>query len=222
MGKSSLLNQMLGRDRAIVSERPGTTRDTIEASAQICGVPFRLVDTAGIRASHEDAIEVAGMERSRASAESADLVLWVMDGTRPAAEQQLPDWCLASKQLLVINKSDLLTEEQKNDLHNSLPGCMLISARTGDGLETLYKAMAEAVLGHAHNEGEIAVAARHAELLSHASAELRNALPLLQEELWELAAVHIREALSALGQITGKVVLPDLLDAIFSKFCLGK
>ncbi|MBQ9367488.1 MAG: tRNA uridine-5-carboxymethylaminomethyl(34) synthesis GTPase MnmE [Victivallales bacterium] len=222
VGKSSLLNQMLGRDRAIVSSIPGTTRDTIEAAAQICGIPFRLVDTAGIRASRDDAIEVAGMERSRASAETADLVLWVMDGTRPVAEQQPPDWQLASKQLLVVNKADLLTEEQKNDLHNSLPGCMLISARTGDGLEALYKAMVEAVLGHPHSEGEIAVAARHAELLSHTSTELRNALPLLEEELWELAAIHIREALSALGQITGKVVLPDLLDAIFSKFCLGK
>ena len=222
VGKSSLLNQMLGRDRAIVSEMPGTTRDTIEAAAQIGGVPFRLVDTAGIRASREDAIEVAGMERSRTSAEAADLVLWVMDGTRPTAEQQPPAWQLASKRLLVINKSDLLTEKQKNDLHNSLPGCMLISARTGEGLADLYKAMVEAVLGQAHGEGEIAVAARHAELLSQASEELRKALPLLQEELWELCALHIREAIASLGQITGKVVLPDVLDAIFSKFCLGK
>ena len=99
---------------------------------------------------------------------------------------------------------------------------MLISARTGEGLELLYKAMAEAVLGQAHGEGEIAVAARHAALLSQASEELRKALPLLQEELWELCAVHIREAVSALGQITGKVLIPDVLDAIFAKFCLGK
>ena len=222
VGKSSLLNQMLGRDRAIVSEIPGTTRDTIEATAQIGGVPFRLVDTAGIRASRDDAIEVAGMERSRASAESADLVLWVMDGTRPLSDQQPPDWQLASKQLLVVNKSDLLTEKQKSDLHNSLPGCMLISARTGEGLDSLYKAMVEAVLGHDQCDGEIAVAARHAELLSRASMELHMALPLLTEELWELAAVHLREAIACLGQITGKVVLPDVLDAIFAKFCLGK
>ncbi len=216
VGKSSLLNRMLGRDRAIVSDIPGTTRDTVEAAVQINGIPFHLIDTAGIRSDNNDTIEIAGMERSKAAAAIADLVLWVTDASKPSLGQEWPNWDISGKLLHVANKADLLKCAVMQN------GALLVSAKDGRGLQELYDAMENAVLNGHHETDDIAVSARHADLLSQASDAVKNAIPLCETETWELCAVPLRQAIFALGQISGKTALPDVLDDIFSKFCIGK
>ena len=211
VGKSSLLNRLLGRDRAIVSDIPGTTRDTIEANVQFRGIPFRLVDTAGIRQDSSDAVEEDGMERARTAAGDADLVIWLSDAASP---QKWPGWNVRGTVLSVYNKVDLCEDR---------PAGLCISALTGEGMDELISAMENAVLGKCqHCDSDIAVAARHAALLDKAAASLRMALEPLQDETWELAAVGLRSAIMSLGKITGKTATPDILDAIFSRFCIGK
>lgn len=213
-GKSTLLNHLLGRDRAIVSDIPGTTRDTIEATVQINGIPFHLTDTAGIRGETSDAIESAGMERTRQAAESARLVVWLKDGTRPLAEQAWPDWKIQGKLLEVVNKCDAAPCNDSSEIR--------ISALTGQGIESLCSAMTDAVHSSTLENSDIAVAARHADLLLKAVDEIECALPNLEAEEWELLAFHLREAVQSLRLITGEVVQYDVLDTIFSKFCIGK
>ena len=216
VGKSSLLNRMLGRDRAIVSDIPGTTRDTVEASVQINGIPFHLIDTAGIRSDNGDAIELAGMERSREAAAIADLVLWVTDASKPTTGQEWPKWDIRGKLLRVANKADLLKCAVPQD------DVLFVSAKDGSGLQALYDAMEQAVLNGHRETDDIAVSARHADLLSQAADAVKEALPLCDNEIWELCAVPLNQAIFALGQINGKTALPDVLDDIFSKFCIGK
>ena len=216
VGKSSLLNRMLGRDRAIVSDIPGTTRDTVEASVQINGIPFHLIDTAGIRSDNGDSIELAGMERSKEAAAIADLVLWVTDASKPLSGQEWPNWDISGKLLHVANKADLLKSAVPQD------GALLISAMEGSGMQELYDAMEAAVLNGHRETDDIAVSARHADLLSQAATSVREAIPLCETETWELCTVPLSQAIFSLGQISGKTALPDVLDNIFSKFCIGK
>ncbi|MBR0458765.1 MAG: tRNA uridine-5-carboxymethylaminomethyl(34) synthesis GTPase MnmE [Victivallales bacterium] len=221
VGKSSLLNLLLGRDRAIVSELPGTTRDTIEAPAQIRGIPFRLVDTAGVRADATDQVEHAGIERSRASIAEADLILWVYDAARPYAEQTWPDWKHRGQLLFVANKCDLLPP---GTCSNQPPDAeaIFVSALRNEGIERLAAAMEQAVLGGHPAQSDIAVAARHADLFERAASALAQAAPAITDQDWEIAAIPIRSAIAELGRITGKFTPPDVLDTIFSRFCIGK
>ena len=213
-GKSSLLNHLLGRNRAIVTDIPGTTRDTIEAPLVIRGIPLRLMDTAGIR-DGGDVVEQAGMTRARECAEAADLVIWLVDATKPLSEQPVPAWDFRGTVLQVVNKTDLAEVPSTE----AIP----ISVKTGDGMEGLYDAIEKAVWadrGEKHDD--VAVAARHAALLEEAGDAVRRAVERIGEESWELAAVDLRTAVAALGRITGQSVEPDVLGAIFSKFCIGK
>ena len=216
-GKSSLLNRLLGFERAIVSPTPGTTRDTVEESFSAGGMLLRLIDTAGLRDS-EDVLEQAGVERTRQALQSADLVLEVQDTTTPPSElpvnvpKNVPH-------LTILNKCDL--PEHSSRRHQS---GIRISALTGIGISELHQAIASLF---ATQSGEAdttaAINTRHLHALRSALSSLHAAATGLAEHaLPELIAVDLRAALDALGTITGKVDTEDLLSRIFSSFCLGK
>ena len=217
-GKSSLLNLLLGSERAIVSDEAGTNRDTIEEMVVLDGVPLRLVDTAGLR-DEAGGIEREGIRRTRLEAARADLLLVVRDATLPAEESavELPD---GPRLVTVLNKADL--GEHLDWLGH--PG-VRISCWTGTGLEPLRTAIREALdLGEA-DWGELAVAinARHRDCLRRADDALESAAVLLESAAApELAALELRGALEALGEIVGKVDTEEILGAIFSRFCIGK
>ncbi|HWY76750.1 MAG TPA: tRNA uridine-5-carboxymethylaminomethyl(34) synthesis GTPase MnmE [Verrucomicrobiae bacterium] len=223
-GKSSLLNQLLGHDRAIVSPIPGTTRDTIEETANIRGLPVVFVDTAGLREAG-DAIEVEGMRRSREALGRADIVLHVLDVSEPLAKGE--DSALAEftgkSRILVRNKIDL-SAQWKPDATPGL-SAVDVSCLTGQGIEALKDAIKEAVWkGEIRAEMlQVMINSRHQEALNRASAAFGRTVDLLKTDAaLELAAFELRIAVNAVGEIVGKTTTEDLLDAIFSQFCIGK
>jgi tRNA modification GTPase len=220
VGKSSLLNAFLGRDRAIVTHIPGTTRDTLEELAHIRGIPLRLIDTAGIRES-SDPVEQSGIQRSHASMEESQIVLWVYDATLPYAEQACQPIPGNPAVILVANKLDQL-DGAVPPADCAFPS-VATSALTGQGLEQLFDEIERQVWERPHAaEPEVAVNARHGALLEKACAELDSVQLALETDAWELVAIPLRGALEAIGKITGQTASPDVLDTIFSKFCIGK
>jgi tRNA modification GTPase len=225
VGKSSLLNALLGEARAIVTDVPGTTRDAIEASMSLRGVPLRLVDTAGIRQT-TDPIEAEGVRRAQQKVASADLVLLVIDGSvRPGEE----DWlalsaCEGARLLLVINKGDLPPVDLP-DTFRALP-TVRISAHTGEGLDVLLQGMLGLFAGPAAGEGRETVMLadrRHRDALLQAREALsRFCTEAGQATSPEFLALELREALQALGEITGETTPEEILERIFSSFCIGK
>ncbi len=219
VGKSSLLNRLLGFDRAIVSDIPGTTRDTIEEVINLSGIPLRLVDTAGVRES-DDAIETQGIQRTVRQIEDADLLLEIADASQPRPLRAVYPSHHATH-LLVLNKSDLGEHPSWNDAEATR-----ISCASGEGFETLSEKIRSALHFTEADFGEhaIAINARHQASLALARTNLTAALDLLTEAQSdpELAAIDLREALDALGEIPGKVDTEDLLGVIFSSFCIGK
>ena len=233
-GKSSLLNALAGYDRAIVTDIPGTTRDTVEVSIQVKGVLVRLIDTAGIRESG-DPIERIGVERSRAAMEGCNLVLMVCDGSVPFTEEDgtLLEECLnRAETVLVWNKTDLssapvpffyLPEELEEHLHT-----VSVSVKTGAGLEELEEAMrtlAEEFFPRAQEEsyGQLLTNQRQIEAAELACHCVRRAREALEAGVTPDALLtDVEEALSALGELTGQSVREDVTDRIFSKFCVGK
>ena len=228
VGKSSLLNLLLGYDRAIVTELPGTTRDTLEEYTTIRDIPIKMIDTAGIREA-DNLIEGIGIERSFASLNQAQVIVWLMDASKDAdAEYSTMLEHVGGKNnvIAVWNKSDLV----KN--LSSLPGInqnnpqlpvIALSVSTTEGIDAFMDAVENCVWqGKHHGESEIAVSSRHAALLDNALQHLPGAEENIEQEEWELAAVRIRGATFALGTITGEDADPDVLDDIFSRFCIGK
>lgn len=216
-GKSSLLNRLLGMDRAIVSEIAGTTRDTIEECASLGGYPFRVIDTAGLRET-EDPVEREGVERARRAAEAADLRIHLVDAT----EQDLPS-TLFTDELLVFNKIDLVSE--RGAFSKGIP----ISCRTGEGIEALVTAILTKATGRspsAFTEAAPDVSAintRHCDSLQKARGHLSTAIALLESgEPPELVAVELRTALGDVGEIVGDAGTEEILGKIFSSFCIGK
>ncbi len=222
-GKSSLLNLLLGYERAIVTQVPGTTRDTLEESATLRGIPVRLIDTAGIREA-DDLIEGMGIDRSRRSIRQAQIVLWLLDSAAENIEEELQEMrnhlTEENNVIVVWNKTDLALNANLPEL--KYPS-VKVSVVNQENIESLLDAFESAVWGFPHDtEPELAVSARHAELLEQAVGNIAPAVDTISEQDWELAAVHLHGAIDALGHITGKTVSPDILDNIFSRFCIGK
>ena len=219
-GKSSLLNLLLGCERAIVSDEAGTTRDTIEEMIVLDGVPLRLVDTAGLR-DEAGGIEQEGMRRTLLEAERADLILIVRDATLPPAESEIelpPEG--SARVVTVLNKSDLATDSGWSGKNG-----IKISCATGEGLDDLRLAIRDALdFGEAEwGEHAVAINTRHRDCLRRAAGSLAAAdTQLASGQPPELAALELREALEALGEIAGKVDAEEVLGAIFSSFCIGK
>jgi tRNA modification GTPase len=222
VGKSSLLNQLLGQERAIVSSIPGTTRDTIEETASVRGLPVIFIDTAGLREA-TDEIEAEGVRRSRHTLAAAELILHVMDGSEPAGEsdQKLLTEYAGRPRLLVCNKADLPRRLQ-------LPGGLAaidVCCLTGAGIETLKDAIKATVwAGGASAEMlQVMINSRHEDALRRGREAAERAQGALRGQLGlELAALDLRLAARAVGEIVGKTTTEDLLDSIFSQFCLGK
>jgi tRNA modification GTPase len=219
VGKSSLLNRLLGFERAIVSELAGTTRDTIEEIINLEGIPLRLVDTAGVRVA-EDRIEAEGIQRTVRQIEAADLLLEIADASKSRpADAVFP--ASGAKHLLILNKCDL-------GEHPSWAGveAVRLSCTSGKGFDVLSKTIRESLHFGDVDWGEhaIAINARHQASLAAARSALNSALELLADRSTdpELAAIDLREALDALGEIPGRVDTEDLLGVIFSRFCIGK
>ena len=218
-GKSSLLNQLLGYERAIVSDIEGTTRDTVEEVLNLDGIPVRLIDTAGVRHT-EDAIEQQGVDRARAQVQSADLILEVVDGSRPNILRLTKEEIGARHHILVINKSDLPLHSDWENVEGVRVSCV----RDG-GLEELVKAVAhELSMGVGEWGGHaVAINARHQACLKRAKSALEAAeQTLLSGAGAEFISMDLREAMDAIGEIAGRIDTEELLGEIFSSFCIGK
>lgn len=218
-GKSSLLNALAGRDRAIVTDIAGTTRDLLHEVVRIDGVELTLVDTAGLREGG-DAIEREGMRRARGELERADLAIVVLDARDPEGGAAAVGDALADvpARLWLHNKVDLLPA-----VPAPAPGVVHVSAHTGQGLEALHRHLRDLAGGEATGgEGEFTARARHVDALVKAQEEIAAAREHLDHEALDLAAEALRLAHDQLGEITGKVRADDLLGHIFASFCIGK
>jgi tRNA modification GTPase len=221
-GKSTLLNQLLGEDRAIVSDEAGTTRDVIEETLNIDGILFRLIDTAGIRETNQY-IESMGIERSQQKIKEASIVLCLADATDKSNLSETQSWSRElsethpdKKVLFIVNKSDLSKQVLK--------GSITISAKEGIGIDLLHSEMVSAVVGTLDLENDTIIAnARHHEALLKTSEALEKASNGLEDgTTGDFIAMDIRQAMFHLGSITGDISTDDLLGSIFSKFCIGK
>ena len=225
-GKSSLLNQLLGHDRAIVSAIPGTTRDTIEETANIRGLPVVFIDTAGLREARDE-IEREGIRRSRESLARAEFILHVLDASEPftpADEKYLAEFA-GKKRILVVNKLDL-PRKMELPLHSGVvPSIVEVCCLSGQGIEALKSAIKELAWSGEITAGmlQVMINSRHQDALNRARAATQRTLDVLRAgETLELAAAELRIAVNAVGEIVGKTTTEDLLDSIFSQFCIGK
>jgi tRNA modification GTPase len=219
-GKSSLLNRLLGFERAIVSDQPGTTRDTIEEVINLQGFPLRLVDTAGLRDSPGDAIEQAGMARTHHQLSDADLILEVVDASEPPPASRLVLPHDQGRHVRVLHKCDLPMDPAWEGVAG-----VPVSSRTGTGMDALTARIAAVITegGSNFEQAEVAVNARHQACLERARSAMAGALGEFSGGAsMEFVALDLRLAMEALGDIVGRVDVEDVLGAIFSQFCIGK
>ena len=226
-GKSTLLNSLLNENRAIVSEIPGTTRDTIEELINIDGIIFRLIDTAGIRQNTTDLVESEGVERSLEKIKQADLVLYLFDGSDDVDQIKAKRIELQQQQLnflLVANKIDQVGESEIRSKFSSIGEVIYISAKHHLHKEILKERMGDAVLhGSLQTESTVITNARHYHSLKEVVKSLDEIKTGLDNKLsGDLLSLDIRRCLHYLGEITGEITNEDQLDYIFSKFCIGK
>ena len=223
VGKSSLLNAIAGFDRVIVTDIPGTTRDTVEESVMLGNTRLRLIDTAGIRQT-EDAIEAMGVERSRKAAEEADLVIFVCDGSKPLTEDDrvVMESCMDHPHsIALINKSDLGKVIEPSDL--PFMHIIYICAKTGEGLDLLADTIDTMFAGDVPCDGSLLTNARQYDAIRRAHDSMNNALKALKLGLTPDAALtDVEEAMLAMGEVTGATIREDITARIFERFCVGK
>src|SRR5581483_9424502 len=245
VGKSSLLNALLRSERAIVTPIAGTTRDTVEEVANLRGIPLHLIDTAGITPT-DDPVEQIGVQRSRAAAESADVVLLVFDGSEQLTRQDrqvsselqamgfgtgsFSDAISSTHKrpvIVLVNKADCEQHIELNELRHIWPqsSFVMTSTLTGEGLPQLEETLADLVLAGKvlYSESVLVTSARHQEALRHAAEHLQASCVSLEQGLpHDFVSIDLRAAYDALGEVTGETASDDLLDRIFSEFCIGK
>ncbi|UOF91751.1 tRNA uridine-5-carboxymethylaminomethyl(34) synthesis GTPase MnmE [Fodinisporobacter ferrooxydans] len=228
VGKSSLLNRLSRTERAIVTDIPGTTRDILEESVNIRGIPLTILDTAGIRET-EDVVEKIGVERSREAIQDADLTVVVLDGSKPLSATDEDLLQIASKRMsiVIVNKADLGSAVSLDQIGQYMPVERIVhtSIKTGIGLENFEDLVEELFLGGQieQKDATYATNVRHIALLEQAKTQLSEAVQSAQMGMTlDLVAVDVKNAWSTLGEVIGKEVGEDLLDQIFSQFCLGK
>ena len=227
-GKSSLLNAILKEDRAIVTEYEGTTRDTIEEFVNIEGVPLKLIDTAGIRDA-KDEVEKIGIKKSKEIANDADLVIAIFDSSKEltAEDEEILNIIKNKKSIILLNKADLNSVLTENDakFKKITENVIKISALNGEGLEKLYNLISKMFsLEEINVDNDVIVTnLRHKNLISKAIENVKKAKNTVQENMpIDIIAIFIKDILEDLGNITGEVVTDDIINEIFSKFCLGK
>ena len=228
VGKSSFLNFLLKEDRAIVSEYAGTTRDVIEEQFMMGGIPIVLADTAGIRDT-EDYVERIGVEKSRRILEEAELAIAVLDGSQPLTDEDREILSLVKGRnyVIIINKSDLGSADVRNELAGEFANAPVLelSAKTGDGFETFTEWLQKFVYGNDRHlgDGVYVQNARHERLLKAALASMQDALAAAEAHLpYDCIMIDLRNAAESLGEITGDAVRDEIINEIFSKFCIGK
>ncbi|MFA5516801.1 MAG: tRNA uridine-5-carboxymethylaminomethyl(34) synthesis GTPase MnmE [Desulfuromonadales bacterium] len=225
VGKSSLMNALLGEARAIVTSTAGTTRDTIEENLLLAGIPLRLIDSAGIRET-SDPVESEGVLRAKKIAAFADLILLVVDGSAPLDDDDLlaADVCRGRKTLLVVNKADRPALCSVDEL-SSLPQ-VSVSAQTGQGFDALQEMVVELCLPSVSNDFSESILIsdrRHRESLVRSLDYLKQFMEAFHQEASpEILALELRGVLAALGEITGETAPDEILETIFSRFCIGK
>ena len=223
VGKSSLLNALAGFDRAIVTDIPGTTRDTVEETVMVGGVKLRLIDTAGIRETG-DAVEAIGVERSKQAIENAQLVLFVCDGSKPLTEEDeaIIDLCTEHENAVaLINKADLGSVVEPSDL--PFMNVIEVCARSGDGLDQLADVVEVLFENNTPCDGSILTNARQADACRRAFDAIMRSLKGLRSGLTpDMVLIDVEEAMEAMGEVTGATVREDITARIFERFCVGK
>lgn len=227
-GKSSLLNAILKEDRAIVTEYEGTTRDTIEEFVNINGIPLNLIDTAGIRQT-KDAVEIIGIEKSKRLAESADLIIAIIDASKDLSDEdeKILEIAKNKKSIIVLNKIDLgvKTNDENPKLKIFKGNIINMSAKNKNGLETLYAKITDMFnLNEINLDNDIVITnERHKDLILKAIENLNSAENTLKEGMpIDIIAIYLKNVLSNLGEITGEEAGEEIINEIFSRFCLGK
>lgn len=223
VGKSSLLNALAGYDRVIVTDIPGTTRDTVEETVKVGGVKLRLIDTAGIRET-TDTVEAIGVERSRKAVEDADMVIFVCDGSKPLTEEDeaIIDLCCERENAVaLINKTDLGQVIEPGDL--PFMNVVEICAETGEGLEQFADVVETLFEGDLPCDGSILTNARQADAIRRAYESMLSALQAMKLGLTpDAALIDVEAAMEAMGEVTGHTVREDITARIFERFCVGK
>lgn len=227
-GKSSLLNAILKEDRAIVTEIEGTTRDTIEEFVNVNGVPLKLIDTAGIREA-KDEVEKIGISKSREIAKDADLVIAIFDSSKELSKEDMEILEIAKnkKSIIILNKMDLDTkvDENNEEIKKANSKIIKMSALKKEGIEELYNEISNLFsLNEINLDNEVLITnIRHKELISKAVEDVKKAKDTLDQKMpLDIIAIFMKDILEDLAQITGEEVTEDIIDEIFSKFCLGK
>ena len=228
VGKSSLMNSLLNEARAIVTEIPGTTRDTIEEHLSIRGIPVRLIDTAGIRET-DDMIEKIGIEKSKESFNQADLVIFIIDSSRELGQEDREIIGLIDQQktIIVLNKVDLTQVVFREEIEEMLPEAALIetSMEKQQGIDLIEDQIVEMVYGGSvsQNDSIMVTNVRHKNILESAKNSIVDAIEMTKRnEALEFIEIDVNSSYENLGEIIGETVQDDIINEVFARFCLGK